>query len=830
MQNYFKGLDPKIKQHLSDIESTVKHVRDMGTSRKVNQLQENRLGEIGAREREVPMDGSEKAIFPVDTMPTHKTKYFTGRSEEIERIHAWLGIPENTRLRTYLIYGRRGIGKTQIALEYYARHKDLYDAVFWIACETAAALRQSFADIATALELDGADKNGHFEENLMKVLKWLTNTPKRWLLIYDNAERENLLKGYWPVGAQGSILLTSRSYYNFFEDDQRQGETVPVFTPEESHRSLMLQLGSDWQTAHFAAQNVMSDVEKAAAKTLLERTGGLPLAIYHAARLILNTNIGLKRASGRGDDTIHGFLELFGEMAARLPPRQTGDRDPLVKSLDTIWSIAFGALSEDARAILSVLALVSPDVILIDLFLPSDQARLTDKLDFCRPDASETGGRPSIQTAIRMSSRLQAAVDELDKQGMITRIGRSLTIHREVQEAVNYQSKDDLKESFDSAVNLLYDAFPQQTKGRLMPEEWDYCRRWIQHVIVLATKYNIYSVGRPDNEQPLRGMKSLHIFVRLLANCSWYLYEIADYDECLNLIKTGRMACEDPSSLDFAHLLNTECTTYFEQNRIILSRASGEAALLIRQQKLNSNDAEIAICLGNLGNIETAEGNYKEALDVLQEAADIRESLGDEAAVMLALNYLQLGRVHFLQKEYTRAYLEYQRCEGVLLKKAGRNSAFQADLHYAYGNLEFERSEFVTAGKSYERARRHCMDTSPLHPLTAAVFYKIACNEWEQDNYKKALGNLEKALSIATVRNPTTVDGTIARILWKKAQIQLDDISTSAKKREEATAMRDEMESRQREIAGLMGIELPDGETEAEKEDNFDRLVAGYYR
>lgn len=824
-------MQPKIKGHLGEMEDTVKHISAMVTSRRINQLQESRLGEVGLREREYPMDGTEKAIFPVDNMPTHKTRHFAGRGAEIDRIHTWLGGQENTRLKTYLIYGRRGIGKTQIALEYFARHRSSYDAVFWIACETGASLRQSFAEIATALELDGADKNGHFEENLMKVLRWLRHTRKRWLLIYDNAERENLLKGFWPAGTRGSILLTSRTYYNFFEDDQRQGETVPLFTEEESHWSLMAQLGPEWEAAHFGSQNVMCEVEKAAARTLLEKTGGLPLAINHAARLILNTSIGMKRAGGRGDDTIHGFLELFGESSERLPPRQSGNRHPLIKSLDTIWSIAFDALSSEARAILSVLALVSPDVILIDIFMPSDLDRLTKKLDFCRTAESESNGRPSIQLASKMgSAELQRAISELEKQGMITKSGRNLAIHREVQEAVNYQSRDDLKESFDAAVELLYDAFPKQTDGRPMTEDRDSCRRWIQHVIALANKYNIYAVGRPENDVPLKGMASIEVFVKLLANSAWYLFEIADYDECLNIIRTARAACEDPGSLDFAHLLNTEGTTYFEQNKLRLSRDACEAARRIREDKLNSDSAEMAIVLGNLGNIESAQGNLEEALELLTQAARIRERIGDEAAVMLALNYLQIGRVYFLKGEYTRAYIEYQRCEGVFLKKAGRNGWFLADLYYAYGNLEFAQKDYAQAGRSFERARRVCMDYNPLHPLTAAVYYKIACTEFEQDHHTKALGNLEKAMNIAEVRSSNVIDGTLARIIWKKAEILLDSEMAGPQKREEARTSKNEMELRQREIAEAMGVDLRGYEDDADREASFDLLVAGYYR
>jgi hypothetical protein len=121
------------------------------------------------------------------------------------------------------------------------------------------------------------------------------------------------------VGARGSILLTSRFFYNFFEDDQRQAESVPVFSIKKSYASLMAQLGQDWQTTHLGEQNIMSEAEKAAANTLLSLTGGHPLAMKYAAELILNEKIGMKQGRDQGDDRIFGFLELFRESYIKLP-------------------------------------------------------------------------------------------------------------------------------------------------------------------------------------------------------------------------------------------------------------------------------------------------------------------------------------------------------------------------------------------------------------------------------------------------------------------------------------------------------------------------------
>lgn len=513
-------MEPKIKEYLDNMESTIKHLQSMGTTSKISQAQALTYVGLGLRDRDVEKDGAEKALFPLQSLPAFHTKYFTGRDKEIDSIHERLGSTEVDRLQSYLIYGRRGIGKTQIALEYSRRYRENYDAIFWIQCETSASLRTSFAEMAVALELEGADKNGHFEENLMKVLGWLRRTRKRWLLIYDNAERGQLLRGYWPVGARGSILLTSRAFYNFFEDDQRHGETVPLFNEEERWDLLKAHLGPDWEALHFAEGNMMAEVEKAAAKTLLDKTGGLPLAITHAASLIKNPKIGNSPDKSK-DTSVRGFLEIFRECYNNLPERQSGPREPLFHALDTIWSIAFSALSPNAAALLGVLALLSPDLILIDLFQPNDQERLTEKLAFCRTGSGALVSRPAIQTVIQPSVELQNAIQELETAAFIYRVGREMRIHRTVQEAVNYQGAQDLKDCFGATVNIVYDAFPKQEGGRPLSDQWELCRQSIQHAIHLANKLSLYSRERPGGEAPLKNLNSDDVLLSLLSNCAW---------------------------------------------------------------------------------------------------------------------------------------------------------------------------------------------------------------------------------------------------------------------------------------------------------------------
>ena len=368
-----------------------------------------------------------------------------------------------------------------------------------IRSKNSVSLRQSFAEIAVALELPGADKNKNYEENQIKVLQWLEKTDRTWLLIFDNAERGQLLKSYWPRKAAGSILLTSRSVFNFANEESRVGDNIPVFSEDERWDFLMQLLGEDWQNNHLGGGR--GYLEKKAAKTLMDKLGGLALAISQAATLIRETRV-------TGDSSIITFLKQFENQGRRLPSRQIGHRDTLVHALDTVWSIALDALTPNARSLLGVFALLSPDSIPLDLFLPLDQNRLNGKLDFCK--------QLGPGSAVALSTAMQDAVDELLAAKLVQKDDRNFVIHRVIQEAMIgvYDNIKALQASFDAATQLLHEAFPIQLYGRPLHKEWPRCQTYVQHVINLSKLFVGFRKGQ-DTFIP-----SLD-FVRLLSNCGW---------------------------------------------------------------------------------------------------------------------------------------------------------------------------------------------------------------------------------------------------------------------------------------------------------------------
>jgi hypothetical protein len=164
------------------------------------------------------------------------------------------------------------------------------------------------------------------------------------------AEKESLLKGYIPKGANGAILVTSRTYYNFLKDDGRHGETVKMFSDDESFDLLCQMLGDNWKS--LKDENVMPESEIIAAKDMLSDLEGLGLAIAQASVLINNQKI--------GGTTIESTYALFKQHWETLPDRPLGKRSDTYHALEALWDMNFGVLDDNARSLLGVLALLSP--------------------------------------------------------------------------------------------------------------------------------------------------------------------------------------------------------------------------------------------------------------------------------------------------------------------------------------------------------------------------------------------------------------------------------------------------------------------------------------
>lgn len=185
-------------------------------------------------------------------IPYSENKFFTGRLKIIEELHKALKSNKTAAIsQPQAISGLGGIGKTQTAVKYAYQYWDEYKYILWANADSLETLILDFVAIANMLNLPNKDAK---EQNLVitSVRLWL-ETVGEWLLIFDNADKPELIEDFFPSKPEGHILVTSRA-----QIFQNLNIMTPVeldkLEPEESVQFLLKRTGrKDVERAEYDA-------------------------------------------------------------------------------------------------------------------------------------------------------------------------------------------------------------------------------------------------------------------------------------------------------------------------------------------------------------------------------------------------------------------------------------------------------------------------------------------------------------------------------------------------------------------------------------------------
>ncbi|MEU0555970.1 tetratricopeptide repeat protein [Dactylosporangium sp. NPDC006015] len=209
-----------------------------------------------------------------------------------------------------VLVGDGGTGKTQLAAALFEQARaDGTDLAVWVTASSRTAALTGYADAAGALRL----ATGDVERAAAAFLTWLANTDRTWIVVLDDVADPADLRGLWPSGPTGRLVLTTRRR----DAALRSRGTVidvDVFTPAESAAYLTAKLDRDDPDAAALAADL----------------GHLPLALAQAAALIVDDAL-----------TCAEYRSLFADRTSRLAdlfPNATGDDHD--HELAATWSLA----------------------------------------------------------------------------------------------------------------------------------------------------------------------------------------------------------------------------------------------------------------------------------------------------------------------------------------------------------------------------------------------------------------------------------------------------------------------------------------------------------
>ena len=186
---------------------------------------------------------------------------FVDRNVEMKKIEQFL-LPHNKNdpRKTFVLHGLGGIGKTQLALAFARKHQHDYSAIFWLDGESRESLRQSIAAIAKRLPSGHISKSARrygqkdseeVEKIIQEMMDWFGKSGNtKWLLIYDNVDRDSSSKAldpeaydvdqYLPPIDQGSVIITTRQLRLRSQGAETR---LPGMTPDEALKVLESRIG-----------------------------------------------------------------------------------------------------------------------------------------------------------------------------------------------------------------------------------------------------------------------------------------------------------------------------------------------------------------------------------------------------------------------------------------------------------------------------------------------------------------------------------------------------------------------------------------------------------
>ncbi|MEV5123611.1 NB-ARC domain-containing protein [Streptomyces decoyicus] len=147
--------------------------------------------------------------------------------------------------RTHVLSGGGGVGKSQLAAAYATEAvADEVDLVLWVPATESAQVISLYAHAARLVRAPGVTGDSP-EADAEAFLSWTATTTRRWLIVLDNVGDPAALTPWWPTGASGRVLATSRTQDARLTGGGRVRVTVDLYASDECIAFLETRLAGE---------------------------------------------------------------------------------------------------------------------------------------------------------------------------------------------------------------------------------------------------------------------------------------------------------------------------------------------------------------------------------------------------------------------------------------------------------------------------------------------------------------------------------------------------------------------------------------------------------
>jgi hypothetical protein len=405
-------------------------------------------------------------VFAVSNIPIRVPMHFMGRDDALAAIETALARYEG-RVAITALHGLRGVGKTTLAVAFAERHRGDYRATWWIRAQTETGMRADLVALGVRLGWVGTEDKD--EPALAAVMERLRHEGEGILLIFDNTIDAGELRPYLPRGGAARVLVTSNAH-------AWRGVAEPV-----EIRLWPKEIGADYLVGRIGREE-----QRAAAETLSEALGGLPLAHEQAAAYCERLDISLAEYRRRFEAAPARMLD-----DKRHAPADYHDGLTVAKTFGLAIEEA-AKLHPAAGPLIVHAALLAPEPIPLFLF-----AEARKKLGEPLASAFVGDGLDEAVAALRTFALLNRETIADERDPAITT--ETIRLHRLVREvaAARWDGKprEDALRALLEAVAVVY---PGAEEVFTHPKTWPRARRLDALALALTTPHVLPEQGQAD--------------------------------------------------------------------------------------------------------------------------------------------------------------------------------------------------------------------------------------------------------------------------------------------------------------------------------------------
>lgn len=476
-----------------------------------------------------------------------------------------------------------------------------YDRIYWITAVDQASILSGYENIAENAGLGFKFENSNSVNIARVVIEWL-NREQNWLLIIDNLDDVDVVRGLLPEsGPRKHILLTTRDTLL----STYIGAKPLSIEPLEINAAVTLFIRLS------GVSNPTSGQEQKAAH-IVEELGLLPLAIKQAAAYVREV---------AGDFDI--YCDEYNKNQKEVLSWQIASSD-YPYSVSSTWSLSFKSLQRDhphAVRLLRLLAFLNPDEILIEFLIAGASALDND-----------------LQRILSTRSELAKALIALERFSIVKwdRLSNAVSIHRLVQTVVvDEMSNEESSLVMETMINLCLAAFP----GTITSETLSVCRKYQSQIVEPLLR--------------LQRIRTTNAFV-LKKRVALFLRNDGKFNDSERLLLQVLELCREVwgCNLKTLSVMYDLSWTYGELDR--LPEAEDLAAVVVRKRKslLGDNHPETLSAMQHLAWTWKEQTRLAEATEMFETVLQKQKAVvgcdnADTVLTMhtLGVTYLDQGRL-----------------------------------------------------------------------------------------------------------------------------------------------------------------------------------------